>query len=146
MARGITLTREQTDRVFVQSRGDCFRLRITASDAVLMPRHIFHHQQRLIDPHTGDQGDEFLFVGGPFDATIYPINEPDPIQFPAFFRKDYIDIILPSLEWVETAWDDIQEDVSQLIKAYNRLDTLALVETVRIGADLDESISESLSS
>lgn len=143
--RGVSLVREEVARTFVKNRGDAFRLRITAKDNVLMPKHIFAHQQRLVDPYDATKGDEFCFIASPFDATIYPANAPDPQQFPQFFRKDVVDILLPSTEAAEEAWNAIHSHVCNLVAAYNRLDALVEIETVRCGGDIEteESASES---
>ena len=144
-SRGVSLVREEIAREFVKNRGDAFRLRITAVDNVLMPKAIFAHQRRLVDPYDGSTGDEFSFIASPFDCTIYPANAPDANQFPQFFRKSVVDILLPSTEAAETAWNDIHTQVCNLVAAYNRLDALILVETVRCGGSLEpeESASES---
>lgn len=143
--RGVSLVREEVVRTFVKGRGDAFRLRITAKDNVLMPKHIFAHQKRLVDPYDATQGDEFCFITSPFDATIYPANAPDVQQFPQFFRKDVVDILLPSTEAAAETWSAIHSYVCNLVSAYNRLDALVEIETVRCGGDLvtEESASES---
>jgi hypothetical protein len=144
--RGISLTREQQERVFVKNRGDVFRLRITAHDAVYMPNAIFLHQKRLPDPYTEDYGDEFVAIASPFDPTIYPANVPNPSQSPAYFRKDVADFLIDNQEDAMQAWEDIKEQVNRLVEAYNRLDVLIVVETVRLGDELeDESVSSSQS-
>ena len=143
--RGITLEREENEKVFVANRGDAFRLRITAKNEVLMPRHIFGHQRTLVNPYDGTQADEFCFIASPFDAVIYPIGEPNLTQSPQYFRKDSIDILLPSTAAVDDVWSAIQEQVNGLIEAYNRLDTLELSETVRLGAAVATSTAESAS-
>lgn len=146
-SRGVSLVREELARVFVKERGDAFRLRITAKDEVLMPRHVFLHQVRLIDPVEATAGDEFITIASPFDATIYPASVPDPQQFPQFFRKDFVDIVVPSTEAAEQAWLAIRDRVNGLIAAYNRLDYLVVIETVRCGAELEttDSLSNSTS-
>lgn len=143
--RGISLVREEIAREFVKNRGDVFRIRITAKDNVLMPKHIFAHQKWLVNPYDGTEADEFCFIASPFDSTIYPIGQPDPNQFPPFFRKDQIDVLVPSTEDAETVWDTIHLHVCNLAEAYNRLDALVEVETVRCGGVLEstDSVSES---
>lgn len=145
--RGISLVREEIVKTFVKNRGDVFRLRITAQDEVLMTRYIFAHQRTLLDPYEGSQFDEFCFIASPFDCTIYPVGEPDINQYPQFFRKDTIDILLASTEMAEDAWEAIREHVCNLVAAYNRLDALVQVETTRCGGELEtvESVSESTS-
>lgn len=141
-SRGISLTREEQQKVFVKGRGDAFRLRIRAHDAVLMPTKIFAHERRLIDPHTGNTADDFAFICSPFDCAIYPASEPDPTQSPQFFRKAVVDFLVPSEEMAMEAWEDIHEQVCRLVTAFNNLDILIEVETVRCGDDLDEEEEE----
>jgi hypothetical protein len=143
MARGVSLVREEIARAFVKNRGDAFRLRITAVDNVLMPKHIFMHQRRLVDPIDATTGDEFVCIASPFDATIYPASEPDLAQFPQFFRKDVVDILVPSTEAAQEVWDAIHAQVCILVAAYNRLDSLVEVETTRCGDAIENSVSES---
>jgi len=138
-ARGISLRRLEQSRVFVPNRGEAFRLVIVAEDAVQMSEEVFAHQKRLVDPYTGETGDEFVFVCSPFDLTIYPASEPDPTQFPPFFRKAQIDLLLPSTEAAETAWTVIYGEVCELVAAMNRNDRLAEGETIRCGAAVAES-------
>ena len=142
-ARGVSLVREEIAREFVKNRGDAFRLRITAVDNVLMPKAIFAHQRRLVDPYDGSTGDEFCFIASPFDCTIYPANAPDANQFPQFFRKATVDILLPSTEAAAETWSAIHTQVCNLVAAYNRLDALLVVETVRCGGDLEPEVSAS---
>lgn len=135
--RGISLTRYEQERAFIKNRGDAFRLKIVAHSARMMPSAIFLHQRRLIDPHEGATCDEFVTVASPFDGTIYPINEPDPHQMPQFFRKDTIDILVPSQDAAMTVSATIQRYVCQLVESYNQMDTLLEMETIRCGAPLD---------
>lgn len=142
--RGISLIREEQERVFVANRGDAFRIRVTAHDAVMMPTAIFLHQKRQPDPYTEDFGDEFVTVASPFDATIYPASVPDPRQVPPYFRKSVFDILVPSQETAMKAWLEIKAEVARLVEAYNRLDILIVAETIRLGDVLEEeSISDS---
>lgn len=146
-SRGITLVREELARVFVPNCGYAFRLRVTTKDAVMMPAHIFIHEQRLADPAVLDVAEDFVYVASPFDVTIYPTTAPTPGQYPAYFRKDQVDIVLPSTAAAEAAWAAIRDAVYVLVDAYDRLDTLTVVEETRCGAALDEpSVSDSLSS
>ena len=144
--RGITLQRQASELVFVANRGDAFRLKVIATAASQMPAEVFGHQRQLIDPSSGTAGDEFCFVCSPFDLSVYPANEPDDDQFPSFFRKNSIDVLLPSSAAVEDAWLAIQEEVSGLVSAMNRMEWLTPAETVRIGAANDEETSLSESS
>lgn len=147
-SRGISLFRQPQQRCFRPNRGEGFRLRIEARDAVEMPAAIFLHQQTLVDPKTGEQADEFMCVCSCFDLTIYPASTPDLTQFPQFFRKDYLDIVLPSQAISERAWRAIYDEVCVLVRSLDKLDVLSLGESIRCGVPLplpDESLSLSLS-
>jgi hypothetical protein len=148
MSRGISLRRRPQDRVWVNNRGEGFRLRIEAYDAVNMPAEIFLHQQTLVDPLLGESGEEFVCICSCFDLTIYPANVPDATQFPQFYRKSVLDIILPSQSVAEEAWTAIYDEVCLLKTSLDKLDRLSLGETVRCGDPVEEppsSISESIS-
>jgi hypothetical protein len=103
---------------------DTFRVQIVASDAEDMPNEIFGHQRTLVDPDTNTYQDEFCFVCSPYDLSIYPANEPDPEQFPQFFRKATIDILVPGVEIAQEVIEEVQEQVCHLITLLNKLDEL----------------------
>lgn len=144
--RGISLNRQASGLAYVPNRGEGFRLRITATNAVNMPAEIFLHQRTVLDPHTNELAEEFLCICSCFDLTIYPANAPDPQQFPQFYRTDTIDIVVASQAMAEEAWTAIYEEVCTLVESLNKLDRLSLEESVRCGAaivapDTSESIS-----
>lgn len=144
-ARSIHLRRAESNRVFVANRGDAFRLKVTAEDAVGMPNEIFLHAKVLIDPDTEQQGDDFVSICSPIDLTVYPANAPDESQFPQFFRKSQIDILVPGQTAANEAWTAIYSEVEELVRALNRLDVLVEVETVFIGTQPDDDVEISIS-
>ena len=132
MARQIDLTRYSEVIENVPSLETyAFRLKIVASNPVDMPAEIFLFQRNLLDPYTNQYVDEFLAVCSPDDILQYPVNDPGNTD-PPFFRKDTIDVIVPSRTFAEDMWSDIQNQVNTLIKAMNAKDTLQLDETVTI--------------
>lgn len=146
VGRGITVRRQEQSRVFVPNRGEAFRLVVIAEDAVGMPAEVFAFQKTLVDPYESTTGDEFIFICSPFDLSIYPANEPDLTQWPSFFRKSAIDILLPTQAAAEDAWLAIKEEVAGLVTALNKLDVLRDAETYRVGDPVeDTSLSESVS-
>ena len=161
-SRGISLFRDGETKIFNVPReagneqivvpdraGEVFQLKIVARDELMMPRHIFVHQRSQLNPYSQEQEDEFCFVITPYQATLFPVNNPDPTQFPQFFRKDTVMLTGPSQEIVFSCWNAISEDVCLLVEAYNRLDIIVELERVRVGEDLaedeDEEASESAS-
>lgn len=136
MARGITLTRSIESIYPYNNRGDGFRLVITASDACLMPRHVFLYQRYLLNPHTQLQAEEFVTVATCPDLAHYPADRPDPWQFPAYYRKDTVDAVYASRKLALDAWVAIRERVCELVAALDRKDLLLPIETDRVGAEL----------
>jgi hypothetical protein len=123
MTHKIKLIVESPTRVAFKGR-DSFRIRVTASSGVNMPEEIFGHQKTLVDPYTEETQDEFVFVCSPYDLSIYPANVPDEEQSPAFFRKSTVDILVPGIDMAEEVITSISEQVDELVKLLNRLDTL----------------------
>jgi len=103
---------------------DSFRVQITASDAEDMPNEVFGHKRTLVDPETNDYQDEFAFVCSPYDLSLYPANEPDPEQFPPFFRKATIDILVPGIEMAQDVITQVEEQVCHLVTLMGKLDEL----------------------
>src|SRR5262249_612577 len=100
----------------VRFRGeDTFRVRILASDANRMPNEIFGHQRSIIDYDTNATLDEFCFVCSPLDLVTYPAGSPNPDQFPAFFRKDTIDILVPGVTMAADVIADVEAQVCRLV-------------------------------
>lgn len=141
MARGISLRRYEESAAYIPNHGDAFRIVIEAYDASLMPEEIFGHQKRVIDPWTGEEGEDFCFVCSPEDLVVYPANEPDPVQSPPFYRKSKIDVIVASRDQALELWDAVQTRVCELVEALNRKDIVQVAEETRCGDPLDESAS-----
>lgn len=143
MHRYLELRRLAPERRRIRGR-DGFRFRVEVVEAIGLPAEIFGHQRILADPATGSVIDEFLFVCSPYDLAIYPANAPRLDQFPAFFRKASIDIVLPSLALSEETWKLIRADVCGLIDGLHRLDQLDETEAFSCGQrpDDSESVSE----
>lgn len=122
---------------------DVFRIRIIASDSEDMPSEIFLYQKTLVNPQTGEDTDEFIAICSPFDLSIYPANEPNPTQDPPFFRKDTIDVLLPSVETVDTFVTSVQEQVCHLISLLKKLDDISTTSVIWCPEAPDESSSSS---
>ena len=149
MGRGISLQRYAESKASIDNGArQVFRLQILALDAVLMPVKIFAHRRLPVDPREQFVAEEFCFVCSPEDFALYPEDEPNPIQVPAFYRKDTIDIQVPSRDLALETWRLVKSDVCELVAAFGRKDELVLEETFRCGDDLvtdSLSVSQSLS-
>lgn len=131
--RGISLRRLQPERTFTANRGDTFRIKIYAENAEGLPNEIFLFEKTLVDPETETTADHFVTVCSPYDLTIYAANAPTEGQFPAFFRKSSIDVLVANSAMAEHVWTSVRGAVDELIAAMDRLDVLVEVETVRCG-------------
>jgi hypothetical protein len=135
--RTIKLDRDALEKVTLDGQ-DLFKLRITASSASLMPVAIFSYQRRPVEPKDPEKVvEEFMFVATPYDATVYPVDDPDPTQWPSFFRRDFIELYVPSSEIAESIWNQVDLEVKALVAAYKRLDYLETVEETFIDGSGD---------
>jgi hypothetical protein len=109
---------------------DVFRVRVEATDAEYMTNKIFACQRNLLDANTGEQDDEFCFVCSPLDLVAYPADDPDPEQFPQYFRKDTVDIWVPGLQTVQDTLDEISEQVCHLLQVMQTQCELEALEPI----------------
>jgi hypothetical protein len=129
MGRNVQLSRSAIERITLEGKGDVFRIVVSVVSAELMPTKIFLFSRGLVDPYTGDFAREFVCVVDPYEAAVYPPDEPREGQFPMFFRADSVDLCYPSSLSAETIWAELQSDVALLVAAYDRLDTLQTTAT-----------------
>jgi hypothetical protein len=116
--RSITIRREQTPlESFGRYRGDSVRVRLTVTESVDTPAEIFGSKD-------DSAGQNFSFVASPVDADIYPVDEADPEQSPAFYLKSQIDILVPTPEAADELWSNITDELSVKLAAQGRLETL----------------------
>lgn len=123
------------------------RIRIEASDAVDMTDKIFMYQQLSKNATTGALVDTFDHVASPPDIAETPEDAPDAGDpRPAWFRKDYIDLLLRSKTETDDLIEAVCEEVEQLKATYDIMDTIDGVTTKIIGAQPAPSSSSSSSS
>jgi len=132
MARQVDLTRYSEYSEPVPGRGDAFRIKITASNAVNMQNEIFLFVQGPKDASTGTTHEYFLGVATPDDLVTFPLNNPDTTMDPPFYLKDTIDVLVESREVADYIWTEVQAQVKTLIDALNNKDYLINDETVTI--------------
>lgn len=125
-ARQLTLHREQCETS--QFTGQT-RLRVTATEHTNLVTHVFGHLRREMDAAEGLSVDEFAFMASRDDIFSYPPTVPDASITPAFFRKDVIDVITPTLADAEAVWTQVTESVQNLIDAYDQYDTLSVASS-----------------
>jgi len=93
---------------------DGIRVRIEAEDSNLMPTKIFAYQMLPVRPGEEDRVGTFDHVCSPVDLEEYPEDQPLPNSRPAWFRLDYVDVLLRSRAEVKAFINSVVEDVRAL--------------------------------
>ncbi|NDD52289.1 hypothetical protein EBZ39_00155 [bacterium] len=122
----------QVSRYYASST-DGIRVRIEASDANLMPAKIFAYQLMPIGPAEAERVGTFDHVCSPSDLEEYPENEPIATLRPAWFRLNYVDVLLRSRTEVDAFIRDVTSDVQALKDTLDTADNLTAAGTVWIG-------------
>lgn len=113
-ARRIKLT-WQVSRYYASSTdGNGIRVRITASNANLMPTKIFAYMLMPVRPGDDFRVGAFDHVCSAVDLEEYPEDDPIPNVRPAWFRLEYVDVLLRSREEVDAFIRDVTNDVNAL--------------------------------
>jgi|688.fasta_scaffold201458_2 hypothetical protein len=108
---------------------DGIRVRITATEANNMPTKIFAYQMLPVRPGATEQVAAFDHVCSSVDLEEYPENQAFPNSRPAWFRLDYVDVMVRSREETREFIINILEDV-QLLK-----NTLDIADDLLPGGD-----------
>ena len=103
---------------------DGIRVRITASDAALMPDKIFAYLLLPLKPAAVERIGAFDHVCSPTDLEEYPEDEPILDARPEWFRLNYVDVLLRSRAEVNAFVRDVAEDVQRLKVTLDLADTL----------------------
>jgi hypothetical protein len=109
---------------------DGIRVRITATNANLMPSKIFAYQLLPLKPGEEERVGTFDHVCSPVDLEEYPEDEPIENSRPAWFRLDYVDVLLRSRAEAQAFIKEVAEDVKRLKM------TLDIAEDLIPGGDL----------
>lgn len=132
---GIRLKRFVQER-FVINNVDGYRMKIVAYDGNHMTNSIFRYIQGPFSQATGAYYQEFDGVCSPADIEEFPVDSPAANANPAWFRKDYIDLVFRSNVTAEEAWDRIVSDVSKLVSTLDIMDNMVQEKIVDIGDPL----------
>lgn len=109
---------------------DGIRVRIEATEATGMPTKIFAYQMVPLKPGTMEQVAAFDHVCSSVDLEEYPENAPVENSRPAWFRLNYVDVLLRSREETREFVNSVLEDV-QILK-----NTLDITEELLPGGDV----------
>jgi hypothetical protein len=103
---------------------DGIRVRITADSAALMSPKVFAYQMLPMKPNETERVGAFDHVCSPTDLEEYPEDAPLVNSRPAWFRLDYVDVLLRSRAEVRAFIEDVVEDVQRLKHTLDMMDTL----------------------
>lgn len=112
---------------------DGIRVRITASDPNLMPTKVFAYLMLPLKPGEEERVGAFDHVCSPVDLEEYPEDEPLPNSRPAWFRLNYVDVLLRSRAEVEAFIRDVVEDVQRLKGTLDVMDALVAGGSIWVG-------------
>jgi hypothetical protein len=103
---------------------DGIRVRITASNAANMSDKIFAYQMLPLRPGTTEKIGAFDHVCSPIDLEEYPEDDPVLNSRPAWFRLNYVDVLLRSRAEVKSFIENVIDDVQRLKTTLDLTDTL----------------------
>lgn len=112
---------------------DGIRVRVEADAANLMTTKIFAYQLLPLKPGADEKVGQFDHICSPVDIEEYPEDTPIPGSRPAWFRLDYVDVMLRSREETQAFIDEIIEDVRRLKSTLDLTDTLLPGGAIWIG-------------
>jgi len=124
---------------------DGIRLRITVTDANLIPAKIFLHQLKPVAVGGTTRVPEFQAVCSPADLEEYPEDDVAPGANPPFFRRAMVDLVFRSQHDADAALAAIARDVGQLISTLDIMDNLVALPDLVIGTPPDPDTSSSSS-
>lgn len=122
---------------------DGIRVRITATDAYLMPDKIFAYMLMPLKPGAGEEVGGFDHVCSPVDLEEYPEDEPIPGHRPQWFRLNYVDVLLRSRTEVYEFIREVCDDVRRLKTTLDLADTLLPGGELWVGPQPEEESSSS---
>jgi len=103
---------------------DGIRVRITATDAALMSDKVFAYMMLPLKAGADSKAGAFDHVCSPTDLEEYPEDDPITNSRPAWFRLNYVDVLLRSRAEVESFIRDVVEDVQRLKNTLDLMDDL----------------------
>lgn len=116
---------------------DGIRVRITATEATGMPTKIFAYQMLPVRPGGTEQVATFDHVCSSVDLEEYPEDQAIPNSRPAWFRLNYVDVMVRSRDETREFINSVLEDVQMLKNTLDIADNLLPGGEVWIGTPPD---------
>jgi hypothetical protein len=117
---------------------DGIRIRITATESTSMPTKIFAYQMLPVKPGGTQQVATFDHVCSSVDLEEYPEDQAIPNSRPAWFRLNYVDVMVRSREEAREFINSVIEDVQLLKNTLDVADDLLPGGDVWIGSPPEE--------
>lgn len=130
--RRVKLTPE-LQGTFVANVHDCFRVRLTASDAHEMPVAIFAYRLIPLQPGQATQVAIFDHVCSPVDLQEYPIAAPRAVDAIPWFRLEYVDLEERTRAAALETLDVVVADVAALVLGMDAADVLVAQAAIWVG-------------
>lgn len=118
---------------------DGIRIRITATESTGMPTKIFAYQMLPVKPGGTQQVATFDHVCSSVDLEEYPEDQAIPNSRPAWFRLNYVDVMVRSREEAREFINSVIEDVQLLKNTLDVADDLLPGGDVWIGPPPEET-------
>jgi hypothetical protein len=118
-----------------------YRFRVEVVEAVEITDKIFRYLMMEKNPRTNEEYGRFDGVCDPYHIETIPEDEPTTGSDPAWFRLNYVDLIVETRSIADEALELIQEDIEGLLAAYDRMDTLQTTLEWEFGTAPDSSSS-----
>ena len=125
-----------TQQRFEINNTDGYRMKIVAYDGNKMSNAVFRYIRGPFSQTAGAYFEEFDGVCSPADLEEFPEDTPTANSNPAWFRKDYIDLVFRSQTTADEAWNMIVKDINVLVSSLDLMENIVVEKIVDIGDPL----------
>ena len=124
MATVFEITKKVSPYHCDSSIGIRVRLECTAAEGLSSKIFAYSPDSSGVEPDYTSSNGKFNHVCNVVDMIECPEDEPSPGKWPVWFRKNYVDLLLPNVEMAEDFIRKVEEEVQDLynnMKRYNSL-------------------------
>ena len=123
--RSITIVKAASR--YIYNRIDGIRVRIQAVEAAGMTTKVFAYLMAPTNPSTQERKGFFDHVCSPVDLEEYPADAPVENSVPAWFRMNYVDILVRSQKEADDFIESVLNDVAALKLTLNLQDSVQTI-------------------
>lgn len=116
-----------TQKDFVVNRDTGYRITVAVTEAVGLDANVFRY---LYQPPAGGNAPAVRYDGvcSPSDLAEFPAGDPLPDAFPAWCRRDSVDLVFRSTAEAEDVIATLRDELQTLIDSLNRSDLLLVTD------------------